>query len=530
MNSIYPVESFEIPDKNGEPLSFYHGTVYKNETDIISYFLRDSAYQKAYQEQKKKHLLGEETPEENIKKSFEPKAFISINQEEKWVNFGVEWDYMRNGYGRAIYDNYSHILEMLGIPNPEQYELRIYGNSNHDFFKKIQTEKLIAKTTEKPDKEKASQLLAEFSKYPNTMEFSEFNTIIQYAIDANIPTSEIAQAINDNGFNIFYNTINSTPSFSRQDFEKFKSFGITGLNPTSMHHHFMKSRNFGFLKLLDDIDEQDATLEFRNVFEEIKKDHETRKKENKFIPADLQTYGEAEYLILDWDHLGLLLKNVNPNIQAIVKKGAISKFGEFDPEHERQWRGNDIDHDSSQTFRMLKESELMDKDAYIALYQKALNRNYDLGEFDNAINEFISEEDRKEAREEILRNAYYPSPYGNWQKSSIKGKQHRISKIAIPKKVAKTGNVRDILKQEILKQGIAKRTKIRTDMTGRDRSGKPIVVNNLKDWLFGVPGTPGNLQMEGISTVTLPPQTPEFAVKLIEDTFRDIEYPNTDGR
>ena len=68
VNSIYPVESFEIPDKNGEPLSFHHGTVYKNETDIISYFLRDSAYQKAYQEQKKKHLLGEETPEENIKK------------------------------------------------------------------------------------------------------------------------------------------------------------------------------------------------------------------------------------------------------------------------------------------------------------------------------------------------------------------------------------------------------------------------------------------------------------------------------
>ena len=221
---------------------------------------------------------------------------------------------------------------------------------------------------------------------------------------------------------------------------------------------------------------------------------------------------------------------MNPNIQAIVKKGAINKFGELDPDHERQWRDHDINYGSLQTFKMLKESELMDKDAYIALYQKALNRNYNLREFDNAIDGFISEEDRKEAREEILKNAYYPSPYGNCQKSSIKGKQHRISKIAIPKKVAKTDNARNVLKQEILKQGIAKRTKIRTDMTGRDRAGKPIVVDNLKDWLFGVPGAAGNLQMEGISTVTLPPQTPEFAVKLIEDTFRDIEYPNTDGR
>lgn len=67
-------------------------------------------------------------------------------------------------------------------------------------------------------------------------------------------------------------------------------------------------------------------------------------------------------------------------------------------------------------------------------------------------------------------------------------------------------------------------------MTGRDKKGKPIVVDNLKDWLFGVPGAHGNLQMEGSSTVILPPQTPDFAVRLIEDTFRDIEYPNSEGR
>lgn len=67
-------------------------------------------------------------------------------------------------------------------------------------------------------------------------------------------------------------------------------------------------------------------------------------------------------------------------------------------------------------------------------------------------------------------------------------------------------------------------------MTGKDKDGKPIVVDNLKDWLFGVPGAHGNLQMMGSAAVTLPPQTPEFAVNLIENAFKDIEYPNSDGR
>lgn len=531
MDSIYPVKSFEIQDKNGEILTFYLDRPYIGESPSFSFSLKDAEYQKAFEQQKRLDLLGVERDEENdISETFESKAFIDINKEEKWVNFGVEWQHMRNGYGRAIYDNYLHILEILGIPDKEQYQLRIYGNPDHDFFKRMQTEELVAKASDDPNKEKASQLLAEFSQYPHTMKFSELNTIIQYAITSNISTTKIAEAINDNGFNIFYTTINSTPYFEKEDFEQFKSFGITGLKPTSMHHHFMRNKDFGFIKLLDDIDMQDATKEFRKVFEEVKTQHEKEKNDGSYTYQTIEKYGVAENIVLNWDHFGLLLKHVDPNIQAIVKKGAINKFGEFDPEHENQWRGHDIDYSSLQTFRMLRDAGLMDKDAYIALYQKALNRNYDLKEFDKAISSFVSEEEKAKAKEEILRNAFYPSPKGNWQKSSIKGKQHKISRITIPKEVAKTGSVRTLLKQEILKQGTAKKTKIRTDMTGRNNDGKPIVVDNLKDWLFGVPGAHGNLQMEGASTVILPPQTPNFAVNLIENTFRDIEYPNSDGR
>lgn len=527
INSTYPVEHFEIQGNNGELLSFYRGAKrYKDDSPKIYYYLKDSGYQKAYEERKKQHLLGEESSSEDINQVFPSKAFICINTDEKCFNFGVYENSEGKGYGRTIYDNYLQVLERLNIPDKEQYELAVRGSSDHTFLKRMQTEKLVSKACGKPDEEKALQLLAEFSEYPNTMKFSELNTIIQYAINSNIPTSTIATAINDNGFNIFYTTINGTPNFEKADVEKFKSFGITGLKPTSLHRHFMRNRSFGFLKLLDNIDTDDATLEFRRIFEEVKAQHE-KEKDDGSDPTyqTIKNYGVAEHILLNWHHFGLLLKNVNSNIQNIVKKGAINMFGKFDPEHEKEWHDQDVDYNSLQTFRMLREAKLMDKDTYIALYQKALNRNYSFQKFEKAFGKFIHRDEREKAREEIRRDAFYPSPRGFWQKSSIQGKPYKIVRIPISKKVANGGNVRNSLEQKILKQGIAEETKIRTDMVGRDKDGNTILVDNLKDWLFGVPGASGNLHLEGNSIATLPPQTPEFAVRLIEDTLKDIEYP-----
>ena len=63
-------------------------------------------------------------------------------------------------------------------------------------------------------------------------------------------------------------------------------------------------------------------------------------------------------------------------------------------------------------------------------------------------------------------------------------------------------------------------------MTGIGKDGKPFTVDNLKDWMFGVPGVRGNLQMKGISQITFPPQTPQFAVELVEQAFRELEHPD----
>lgn len=408
LQSIYPLESFELQGKDEEILHFYHGfnTKYLHNEDFLYYYLIDDEHTKYLDEQKVLHLQGEEVPEDE-KKKYKTKGFISIDKNKKWFNFGINGGYHRHGYGKTIYDNISHILEMLGIEDKEEYELRVHGNPDHDFFKRIETQRLVAKTNSEPNTENALEIIEEFAKHPNTMKFSELNTIIEYALNSNVPMEKIAKAINDNGFNIFYSTVNFIPDFVEKDFEKFKFFGITGIKATCMHHHFMRGRNFGFMKLLDGVDVQDATLEFRKVVKEVKDEHEKSKAEGGYISPNLEKFGELEHIILDWDYSGLLLKNTNPEMQELVKRQAISKFDEFDPEHHYSWEF-ELDHDSATTFAMLRDAGLMDKDTYIELYQKALNRNYNLEEFDNVIYRFIDSKERELAREEIFKDIEYP--------------------------------------------------------------------------------------------------------------------------
>lgn len=512
-------------------LNFYHGfnlirNTDRGEEQLLLYCLKDAGYQEAYEEKREKDLAGEKHDNEGIK-NFEDRAFIAIDRAEKYFNFGVEWKYQGQGYGEEIYHKYLQILEMLGIEEPEKYQLRVYGNSDHDFFKRMATRELVAKASGEPNSENAIQLIQEFGAYTNTMTFSGVNAIVQYAIDSNVSAQDIAEAINSNGFNIEYSTSDNVPNFEREDLEKFKSFGITGLRATAMHEHFMRNSSFGFIQVLDDLEEDDATLEFRRVFEEVKSKYENGETKREWVPTSLAQYGELGYIILDWEYAGQLFKSVSPEIQQVIRKYAIRMFGEFDPEHKKSWN-NRIDIDSEKVLRVLRDAGLMSKDTYIELYQKALNRNYNLSEFDRVVEGYINIEERSTAREEIYQNAYYPSPKSNWQKSGVHGKNHKISRIEIPQEVIEKGDIRETIKKAILEQGVVSKTRIKTDMMGIGEDGETFIVNNLADWLFGVPGAYGNLQIEGKKFIALPPQTPEFAKKLIEHILKNIEYPGFD--
>lgn len=528
VDTVYPLRSFEIKGKDGEMLNFYHGfnlirNTDRGEEQLLLYCLKDAGYQEAYEEKREKDLAGEKHDNEGIK-SFEDIAFIAIDRAEKYFNFGVEWKYQGQGYGEEIYHKYLQILEMLRIEEPEKYQLRVYGNSDHDFFKRMATRELVTKASGEPNSENAMQLIQEFGAYPNSMRFSELNAIVQYAINSNVPAQDIAEAINSNGFNIEYSTSNNVPHFEREDLEKFKAFGITGLRATAMHEHFMSNSSFGFIQVLDDLEEEDATLEFRRVFEEVKSKYENGETKREWVPTSLTQYGELGYIILDWEYAGQLFKNVSPEIQQVIRKYAIRIFGEFDPEHKKSW-SNRIDIDSEKVLRVLSDAGLMSRDTYIELYQKALNRNYNLSEFDRVVEGYINIEERGAAREEIYQNAYYPSPKRNWQKSGEHGKNHKISRIEIPQEVIEKGDIIETIKKAILEQGVASKTRIKTDMMGIGEDGEAFTVNNLADWLFGVPGAYGNLQIRKNRFVILPPQTPQFATNLINQVLKHIEYP-----
>ena len=45
-----------------------------------------------------------------------------------------------------------------------------------------------------------------------------------------------------------------------------------------------------------------------------------------------------------------------------------------------------------------------------------------------------------------------------------------------------------------------------------------------------MPGAHGNLQMMGTDGIAFPPQTPEFAIKMVEQVLEDLTYPGVSGR
>ena len=201
IQSIYPLRTFEIEGENGEILIFHHGFSPKvpSEQTTLHYSLIDKEYSEYLEELMKLRLQGEDLPENN-KKAYKAKGFISINRNEKYFSFAINKGYEGNNYDRIIYENYRNILEMLGIEDKEQYDVKIFGN---------------------PKAENANQILLSFSKSKDPIRLDRLNAIIAYAIELNIPISEIANAINKNEFNVKYSTNNGIPHFKKYDFESF---------------------------------------------------------------------------------------------------------------------------------------------------------------------------------------------------------------------------------------------------------------------------------------------------------------------
>ena len=228
-----------------------------------------------------------------------------------------------------------------------------------------------------------------------------------------------------------------------------------------------------------------------------------------------------------------MFKNLIESVQKTVKTGLISRLNDFDKD--RYYKKIAEDPKTFKTIKVLSESMPLNKDDYISIYMKMLNRNYTLEEFQDYVGEYdiFDRGIIEEANFEISQNSYYPDPKNNWMDDRYNMQMfgiHKRREIDIRRIKKDPKEIRALIKDEIVKRGDAKKKKIKTDMTGRTEDGKTIIVDNLKDWLFGVPGASGNLKIRGSSQkIFLPPQTPSEAVSLIEDIIQSRFYGAPNG-
>ena len=509
VRSFYPVDEFEIQNEKGEPIKFTRNNP------------------SAFNEKAKEYLIYFANKKVNSEGKLEVAATIWAFLEKKQFNFLVNWDSQGKGYGKAIYRNVQKILEILQIEDREDYYVTVAHQPEHKFLQYMRIQDLIDYAKQEPNGENAKELLDRCVKNKYFIGLNQINSIVEYIRTSGIDDAIIVNSLNENGFPVRVQDINEDA------FEQFRNFKLLGIKATSMHKTIMQSESFTALSLITDIDKKDFTFEFRKIIQDLKRDVAEKRENNGYITSDLDEYGEVEHIVLNWYNTSLMFKNLIESVQKTVKTGLISRLNDFDKD--RYYKKIAEDPKTFKTIKVLSESMPLNKDDYISIYMKMLNRNYTLEEFQDYVGEYdifdigIIEE----ANFEISQNSYYPDPKNNWMDDRYNSRMcitRKRREIDIRKIKMDPKEIRTMIKDEVIKRGDAKRKKIKTDMTGRDDDGNIIKVNNLKDWLFGVPGTPGNLKIRySDRKILLPPQTPLEAVNLIEKIIQSRFYDVPNG-
>ena len=574
LDKLYPLKTFKIygkddNDGNVSVLTFHHRWNHPqddNATTELEFYSATEEELKYYDIYREYSLKGEEVPKEFVPPS-RYKSYIGIDTEAKTFTFIIADAESRHGYGEYLYYNAQSILERLGIDDREKYKVSVNDNFNHDLFKHLETKRLIDLTNTSPNKENGIYVMRELSGYPYAMSLRNYNTLIQYAIDSKVPKHFIVDAINWNEFNV-----RDALSFRRDEKEvnRFKSFGINGISLTRMHKHFTDGKNdLKLMNFFGELDSEEASKEFRALLDYIEKDLKARQDENKRIETEnenirrqnaiieeenshrmpgekkknisytktkiyispiLEQYGSLASFLVEWKYPELLVKYIDPSLKSIVRRTALKMFELADPEHKDEWRFSG-DSTSRKLLEILKEAGMMNPNTYIALYQKALNRNYSLEEFRNVASSYIDYDNEQQALEEISQHTYYPAPKKDWQRSHSWDPKAKIQRIEIPQSIAKkygrdARRIRDAVKKQILSQKEVQDIKIKTDMTIKNKNGVYTNVDRLVDWMFGVNGKRGYMQMKGNVAFTFPPQTPDYPLELVRGAFRRMEDPD----
>lgn len=337
------------------------------------------------------------------------------------------------------------------------------------------------------DEKSSRNLLEKLEKSKYCLESNQvIKSLITTLKNNGISNDEILETLRKNEFKVF--------SRYKSWAEELKELGITGIKIDDIRNTLSKYKDFSILDDIEPIDEKQATREFENILDRLanengKEDDNTERKNevfkllseysnttSLFSKLDLATKNETKKLIID--NLDL-----NENVQKDPYK-----------------IGQEILKTLTSSFDMRVED-------FISIYMKLINCGATKDILTRNINEVLPENQKEQFNNTIEKSNIHPSPKYFWLKDC------NLQRIYI-------GDLkldRQAIKKKIQDDGKCFSTKLKTDLTGTGKDGKPIAINNLSKWLFGVPGTRGYLTItKNGNYIQLPSNTPDETIDLVK--------------
>ena len=429
------------------------------------------------------------------------------------------WDYLQ-----SFYDNPDALRKIIPVINTSREYF--FTSQAKDFISQISPEVMnsieirdtlldtenialsqLLKYELDYDTDSAKKLMEIFSNATSKTSLKDLNAVFNILQQNGIDSDAMLQALRENGFNI-------SISDWREDQEQiptFKSFGISGITLDDLRDSILKNKNFNFLKLTDNITSEDMTREYNSLLNEL------AGKKGKKDGKDAKRYEEIFELMCEYSNATELFSRLTPEIKELTKKLVIENLDVIEA-----LQRNPIGYSSefSKIMGVMSKSFELSEEDMTNIYMKCLNNGASKEGTISALQQYLHEEERKGFEERINSTNIYPNPKYFWLADK------NLRRIRVNR-----GENRGTIKSKIQADGRCFSTRVKTDMVGESKEGKKIVVNNLSKWLFGVPGTRGNLTITRAGDyIQLPGNTPDEAVELIETILmeRGKEGPSKD--
>lgn len=366
---------------------------------------------------------------------------------------------------------------LLNTENITLYQLLLYNDLEYDTNSAKKLMQILSNTTSK-----------------TSLEY--INSVIKILQQNGISNDEILQALRINGFNIYIG--------NKDKIHDFKKLGIEGITLDDVRDSILKSKDFKFMNLMKDFNPEEITREYNSLLNELS---ERNGKENE---KDTEKYEEIFELMCHYSDSMELFSRLTPESKKTTKNMLIKNLdlvNEFSTA--REWDKEDI---LRKILYVMENSFEMDENDLKTILIKTVNTGKKREDIISVIEQFLPEERKKVFGEEMKKANIYPNSANN----------RREVKMDIP--LNKTID-RNTIKSKIQSDGRCFRIKITTDMVGESKDGKPIHVNNLSKWLFGVPGARGNMSVtRSGDRILLPWNTPQEAIELIEEIILEKEH------